>query len=276
MRQRRSATDENDGQNEITPDARNSKYALYIELVIAGLLFIIMAGMFAGYCKGPLGPPGTEGPVGPAGPAGPVTTVAGPQGIEGPTGPQGPAGPVGVMGPASDTVGPEGPPGPLGPEGPIGPPGVSGPQGPPGPPGEMAYINPPPAALARPNVNHTLLFSVSGVAIPAASVSGTELPNRISRRAIDVTGKAAIRAQWAHSLSDDIRLTIEFLRSGTTNEWAGLIPPFGSVVPAFNNQVSGWYAVPINEQHDNLVVRARALGNGVLTPAITYIELDVR
>ena len=268
-----------------TAQSKGNKYVLYAEIVIAGILLVLMAGMFAGMCAGPVGLTGPQGEVGPAGPQGassPVKTAPGPQGATGVAGPQGAVGPQGVAGP----IGPQGEtavePGPVGPQGAPGPPG---PQGPSGEKGEIGYINAPPAALARPNVNHTLVFSVEGVEIPAAAASGTELPNRISRRAIDVTGKSAIRAQWAHNLTvpadtidqtDIIKLRIEFLRSGTTNTWAGLVPAFGTGVEPFHNQVSAWYGVPVNEIHSNLVVRASVLGNGVLSPKVTYIELDVR
>ena len=73
-----------------------------------------------------------------------------------------------------------------------------------------------------------------------------------------------------------MRLKMEFLRSGTTNSWAGLVPAFGTGVAPFHNQISQWYAIPVNENHSSLVVRAVVLGNGVLSPKVTYIELDVR
>ena len=50
---------------------------------LVALLFIIAAGMFAGYCRGAEGDPGEPGPAGEAGPQGPagnITTVRGPQG----------------------------------------------------------------------------------------------------------------------------------------------------------------------------------------------------
>jgi hypothetical protein len=255
--------------------SRGNKYVLYMEGVIAALLLIMLAGMFAGMCTGPVGSSGPQGEVGPAGPQGASTTntIEGPQGATGPEGPQGQVGPEGPLGP-------QGPVGPIGEtviltgeEGPIGPPGPTGPMG---PPGGIGYINAPPAALARPNVNHTLVFSAAGVEVPEAAIHGTELPNRISRRGIDATGKSAIRVQWAHDLTDTIQLKIEFLRKNTTNTWAVLVPAFGTGVAPFHNQISGWYAIPVNENHSNLVVRAQVLGDGVLSPKITYIELDVR
>ena len=259
---------------EETPRRRKQdRYILYVEMLIAGILLIMLAGLFARLCTRPAGVPGAQGPQGEAGPQGPIgetTTMAGPQGASGVAGPVGPSGPQGE-------VGPPGPQGETGVEiGPEGPPGPPGPPGPKGPPGDIGFINAPPAALARPNVNHTILFSVNGVEVPSASNTGTELPNRISRRAIDVTGKSAIRAQWAHNLTASVQLKIEFLRSGSTDTWAIVIPAFGAAILPFQNQVSEWYALPIHEDHDNFVVRASVIGNGTLSPAITYIELDVR
>jgi hypothetical protein len=263
-------------QDNTPPISRGNRLLLYVELVIVGLLVVMMAGMFAGYCAGPQGAAGPQGEAGPVGPAGSTTTVAGPQGASGPEGPPGQpgeVGPPGPQGPPSGATGPEGPPGPVGPIGPIGPVGPPGIQG---SPGELAYINAPPAALARPNVNHIILFAIDGVEVPNAADVGTELPNRVTRRAIDVTSKAAIRAQWAHNLTTPMRLRIEFLRSGTTDDWAVLIPGFGESVGAFNNQVSSWYSIPVYEAHQNLVVRGLVMGDGDSSPRVTYIELDVR
>jgi hypothetical protein len=259
-----------------TRRSKQDRYVLYVEMVIAAMLFIMVAGMFTGFCTGdvgPVGPQGETGAAGPAGPPGDTTTMTGPQGatgLVGPEGPEGPTGPVGPVGPQGETAVE---PGPIGPPG---PPGPAGPAGPAGTPGDIGFINAPPASLASPNVNHTLVFAVSGVSVGSASPNGTELPNRISRRVLDVTGKSAIRAQWAHDLTEIVQLRMEFLRSGTTNGWALLVPAFGTAVLPFQNQTSEWYALPNHEDHDNFMVRASVIGNGSLSPAITYIELDVR
>jgi hypothetical protein len=252
---------------------KQNRYILYIEISIAAILLMMLAGMFAGLCNGPIGPAGPQGEPGPQGPAGDTTTMIGPQGATGTTGVAGPEGPQGPEGP-------EGPPGPqgetaveAGPEGPAGPPGPPGPQG---PPGGIGYINAPPAALARPNVNHTLVFSASGISVGSAATYGTEIPNRVSRRVLDLTGKSAIRAQWAHHLTEMLQLEIQFLETGSTDTWLTLIPPFGTAVAASQNQVSEWYAVPQNEDHLNFMVRAVVVGDGSLSPNVTYIELDAR
>jgi hypothetical protein len=252
---------------------KQNRYILYVEITIAGILLMMLAGLFAGLCNGPVGPVGPQGEVGPQGPAGDTTTMSGPQGatgvagppgLQGEVGPQGPQGPQGEQGVETGLVGPQGPPGPAGPAGPA------------GEAGEIGYINAPPSALAKPNVNHTLVFSTSGVSVPSATNYGTELPDRISRRVLDLTGKSAIRVQWAHDLNETMKLKVEFLRSDTTDVWGTLIPAFGATVLPFQNQISEWYAVPTNEDLLNFMVRAIVIGNDSLSPKITYIELDAR
>ena len=227
---------------------KHNRNILYVEGTIAAILLIMLAGLFAGLCKGPVGPPGPQGEIGPQGLPGDTTTMIGPQGATGVPGSEGPSGPIG----------PAGPPGPEGPQ------------------GEIGYINAPPAALSRPNVNHTLVFSATGISAGAVPTYGNELPNRISRRVLDVTGKSAIRVQWAHDLTEIIQLKVEFLKDNTTDNWMTLIPAFGTAVLPFQNQTSEWYAIPINEDHLNFLVRAVIIGNGILTPKVTYIELDAR
>ena len=227
---------------------KHNRNILYVEGTIAAILLIMLAGLFAGLCKGPVGPPGPQGEIGPQGLPGDTTTMIGPQGATGVQGSEGPSGPIG----------PAGPPGPEGPQ------------------GEIGYINAPPAALSRPNVNHTLVFSATGISAGAVPTYGNELPNRISRRVLDVTGKSAIRVQWAHDLTEIIQLKVEFLKDNTTDNWMTLIPAFGTAVLPFQNQTSEWYAIPINEDHLNFLVRAVIIGNGILTPKVTYIELDAR
>ena len=74
--------------------------ALFIAVLIAGLLLTVIA------CQGDVGPAGAQGEQGPPGPQGPI----------GQLGPVGPAGPIGLSGS----------------QGPAGPPGAQGPPGPPG------------------------------------------------------------------------------------------------------------------------------------------------
>jgi hypothetical protein len=257
--------------------SKGSKYLLYTELVIVALLLCLIAGMAAGMCRGPVGPAGPQGTVGPAGPQGDVTGVEGRPGVEGPVGAQGTIGAAGPQGP----IGPEGPPSSEpGPEGPAGPPGEQGiqgeigPLGPAGPPGDLAYINAPPVADQLMTVNHTLVFTVEGVAV-TASIAGTELPNHVSRRAVDVQGKQAVRVQWAQSTDTDIKLRLQFLRPGTTDQWANLVPDHGVPGLAYRNQTSQWYSVPAHHNDTSLIVRAKVVGE-TTEIRVTYIELDLR
>ena len=274
-----------------TPQDRAQKYTMYATFAVAGLLLLLVLGMVAGYCKGAtgaLGPPGPEGVVGPAGPQGIPGTervAAGPPGPPGDTGPRGEAGPqgpdglpgepgqVGATGPAGPTG--AGTPGTDGALGPIGPPGSAGPMGPPGPAGELAYLTAAPAALLRPNVNHLVFFDNEGVLI--TNPNSIEIPNRLSRRNIDLTGKQAIRVQWAHSLSSAaIKLSLDFYKA-SSNIWVTMVPMFGADVAPFTNQTSVWVSIPQFENNNGqFLIRAQVHGDSVLDPRITYIELDAR
>ena len=262
---------------------KGSKYLLYTELVIVGLLLMLIAGMAAGMCRGPVGPVGPQGAVGPAGPQGDVTGVEGRPGPEGPVGAQGtigaagPQGPIGPAGPPSSEPGLEGPVGPPGEPGAPGEPGIAGevgPRGPVGPPGGLAYINAPSLADQLVTVNHTLVFTVEGVPVTASTV-GTELPNHVSRRAVDIQGKQAVRVQWAQNTNTDIKLRMEFLRPGTTDSWSWLVPEHGAADVAYLNQTSEWYAVPQYHSANHLIVRAVVFGE-TTELRVTYIELDLR
>jgi hypothetical protein len=259
---------------------RGTKYLLYTELVILALLLFLVIGMAAGMCRGPVGSVGPQGVIGPAGPQGDVTGVEGRPGAAGPVGAQGtigaagaagPPGPTGVEGPLSTEPGLEGPAGPVGEQGAQ---GDIGPPGPAGPPGDLAYINAPPLADQMVTVTHTLVFEVNGVPVTTSTAGGTELPNQISRRAVDITGKQALRVQWAQSTDANIKLRMQFLRAGTTNQWIDLVTPFGAAGVAYRNQTSEWYSVP--QYHPSeFFVRAVVIGEPI-DIRVTYIELDLR
>jgi hypothetical protein len=277
-----------------TPQDRAQKYTMYATFGVAALLLFLVLGMVAGLCKGPMGiigPPGPEGVVGPAGPQGIPGTeriAAGPPGPPGDTGPVGPSGPTGAEGSpgvagSPGATGPTGAtgagePGPTGAEGVAGAPGVpgiAGPRGPAGAAGELAFLNAAPVALERPNVNHLIFFDNEGVLI--TNPNSIEIPNRLSRRNIDLTGKQAIRVQWAHSLSSAaIKLSIDFYKA-SSRIWVTMIPIFGAEVDAFANQTSVWVSVPQYENNNaQFLIRAQVHGDSVLDPRITYIELDAR
>lgn len=227
--------------------------------VIILLLLLLLISAFGGYCSGPLGPPGPQGELGPPGPQGEAVVTSGPPG---PPGDPGPAGEIGETGVA-------------GPEGPTGPSGAQG------APGEMGLLNAPISALDQPNVNHILFFLTEGLLVEdpgnASLPSGaTEIPNRMSRRTLDLWGKQAISAQWAHNLkSSELKVEIQFYRKAS-NFWATLINPFGAEVEPFSNQTSDWFAIPAYEASTDFVIRAVIHGNGEMDPRITYIELNAR
>ncbi len=179
------------------------------------------------------------------------------------------------MGPAG--VGPEGPAGPEGPTtgvpGEIGP---VGPVGPAGPPGEVAILGAPPSAITNPNVNHLLFFESSGVLITDPTSEGpTEVPNRTSRRTLDLTGKQMVRIQFAHDLqSAEIKIALEFWRP-SSDTWHTMINLFGTEMAPFANQTSQWAAIPKFEG-PSFLVRIIVFGNGELDPRLTYVEVDAR
>ncbi len=249
-----------------------------VELVGVVLLFLLAIGMFSGACNGPeglQGVPGIPGEGGPAGPPGEATVTSGPPGANGDTGPvggSGPAGPAGPAGPIGEVglaIGPEGPPGPAGPAGPQ------------GPQGDFMQLNAPASTINSPNVNHILFFEPNGLLVtdpgnPSLESGPANLNNRVGYRTLDLFERQAIRAQFAHSLqSAVIKIQIQFFRP-SANHWVTLIDPFGTDVAPFNNQTSGWFAIPAFEGFSDFLVRVIVHGDGELDPAITYVELDVR
>jgi hypothetical protein len=256
---------------------------------LVALLFIIAAGMFAGYCRGSegvAGPVGPEGRAGAKGDIGDVTTVRGPQGDPGPAGEpgiRGPAGETGPPGPAgedSTVLGPPGETGPIGETGSPGPQGVAGeigPAGPPGAQGELGYLKPAAVTEDAPLVQIQLLFHPTGIIVPDAAATGANIPNLVDQRTLSFKGRQAVRAQYAHSLDgSSIRLAVWFWDS-SIGQWRTLIPAFGSNVVAHQTHTSNWYAVPLAlTERGDVLVRSQVFGDGALDPAITYITLDVR
>jgi hypothetical protein len=263
----------------------NRSSVLIIEGFLGLMLFLLVVGMFTDSCNGPAGLQGlqgVQGVVGPAGPAGDVTAVAG---IAGHPGDVGPAGAMGIQG----IQGIEGPAGPAGEDGedgedtgitgPIGPIGPVGPAGPKGATGELGFLNPSPSSLLLPNVNQILFFHSSGVLVEnpglASAGAALEIPNRMSRRTIDLTKKGAIRLQWAHTLqSAAIKIRLEYQPAGMTI-WRVLVPFFGADLTPYANQTSGWYGIAAEDTKE-LFVRVMVEGDGVLDPGITYVEVDAR
>ena len=249
-------------------------------LAFLALLSILVIG---GACSGPAGPPGPQGVIGEAGPTGPQgeqVLTSGPPGPPGDTGASGADGDTG----ASGADGAAGAPGPAGVDGAAGAPGIPGPAGPlglTGPQGEMTSLNAPVSSINKANVNHILFFMPEGLLItdpgnPSLEGGATQIPDGVAHRTLDLFGKQAIRAQFAHSLqSPAIRLQIQFFRA-EANSWLTLIETFGSDVAPFTNQTSAWAAVPAFEASTDFLIRVIVHGDGELDPRLTYVELDAR
>lgn len=241
-----------------------------LEAILALLFGMLVVGMFTGACNGPQGlqgfngEPGEIGPIGVQGPVGETATSPGAPGDIGPTGAVGPAGPAGATGERGaqgENNGIVGPEGPVGPAGPVGPRGV------------MGFLDPPPSSLLRPAVNHLLFFKSEGVVItdPGLASEGAAkvIPNRLSRRNIDFTGKGSVRIQWEMlAPSVDIKLSLEYLTEAST--WVTMVPFLGSTEAPDN-----WVGIPVDDRSE-LVVRVMVQGNGELDPAITFVEVDAR
>ena len=257
----------------------NRSSVLIVEGFLGAMLFLLLIAIFTNSCNGPAGMQGLQGiqgVVGPAGPTGDTTAVPGIAGNPGDPGLTGPAGPQGVQG----IAGPAGPAGADGSDtGIVGPAGPIGPIGPAGPAGELGFLSPSPQSLLLPNVNQILFFQTAGVVVenPGLASGGLakEIPNRMSRRTIDLTKKGAIRLQWAHTLqSAAVKVRLEYQPAGR-DIWRVLVPFFGADLTPYANQTSGWYGIA-SEDKKELFVRVVVEGDGVLDPAITYVEVDAR
>jgi hypothetical protein len=274
MRNRIPAPDELD----IIKAKINRSSVLLVEGFLGLMLFLLVVAVFTNSCNGPAGMQGIQGVVGPAGPAGETGATTGVPGIAGNPGDpglRGPVGPAGVQGIA-------GPVGPAGADtGIVGPAGPVGPIGPAGPAGELGFLNPSPSSLLLPNVNQILFFQTAGVVVenPGSTSLPTgrpkEIPNRMSRRTIDLSDKGAIRLQWAHTLqSAAIKVQLEYQPAGS-NIWRVLVPFFGADLSPYANQTSSWYGIAAADKTE-VFVRVMVEGDGVLDPAITYVEVDAR
>ena len=259
----------------------NRSSVLIVEGFLGLMLFLLVVAIFTNSCNGPPGMQGLQGMpgvVGPAGPPGDTTAIGGIAGNPGDPGLTGPAGPQGIQG-VQGVAGPAGADGLD--TGIVGPAGPIGPIGPAGPAGELGFLNPSPSSLLLPNVNQILFFQTAGVVVenPSSTSLPTglpkEIPNRMSRRTIDLTDKGAIRLQWAHTIqSAAIKVQLEYQPAGS-NIWRVLVPFFGADLTPYANQTSSWYGIAgVNKTE--VFVRVMVEGDGVLDPAITYVEVDAR
>ena len=199
---------------------------------------------------------------GPAGPQGPI----GLQGIQGPAGPPGPAGPAGPAG-ARGNQGLQGSQGEPGRDGVDGAPGEAGPVG---PAGEMGYLRPPPGVLQSLTVSHPLFFYPEGLEVAKAPKAGAT----ILSRTIDVVNRQGVRVQWAHNLeSEAVQLEVLYFRDDL-GRWVQLLPVQGETVAPNTNQVSNWYSIPQGIRDMRLQVKV--YGDGILSPRLTHVTLDLK
>lgn len=122
----------------------------------------------------------------------------------------------------------------------------------------------------------TLLSDALGAAIAPIAI-GSELQGLVTRRTVDLTGAAQVRAQFASSLtSTAIKCRIEFSTDdGSSWNAAPLVPDFAAGASADKNSRSAWSALP-GPANADVLVRAIILGDGVQAPTIRYIELDYK
>lgn len=132
--------------------------------------------------------------------------------------------------------------------------------------------------MRNPNYSYTLLFATEGLEFTDAPPEGMEFPNGVTRRLVDLSGRQALRVQFAHSLSSaDVQLRLEF-HHPKTDYWQAMTDAIGDEVAPFTNQASPWYSVPLFTGRDDgeYLVRPRIVGNGELDPKFTYIVIDAR
>lgn len=123
---------------------------------------------------------------------------------------------------------------------------------------------------------YALLRDAVGVTMTNAAAAGTEITNLVSRRTVDLTGRTNARGQFAHSLnSATVKLRLDFSTDncGTWNA-TPLVASFGAAVGANNNQTSAFAAIPAAAK-TSVCVRAVIIGDGVLDPVVTHVDMDV-
>lgn len=100
------------------------------------------------------------------------------------------------------------------------------------------------------------------------SLGGGELAN--SRRVVDLQDFEACRLQY--SASNSITVRIEYSPDqGAT--WATLIDEYS--MTGSNPRVSGWQVIPDEAKDQEVVLRAFALGSGLLT-TVNFVEFQFR
>ena len=100
------------------------------------------------------------------------------------------------------------------------------------------------------------------------SLGGTELP--ASRRIVDLQGFQACRHQY--SASAGITVRIEYSDDwGST--WSTLVDEYS--MNGMNPRVSGWQVIPNEAKEQEVILRAYAVGSGLLT-TVDFVEFQFR
>lgn len=100
------------------------------------------------------------------------------------------------------------------------------------------------------------------------SVGGLELPN--SRRVLDLQDAQGCRHQYTSSNGIDVRIEYSADQGST---WALLIDEYS--MTGTNPKVSGWQVVPDDAKQQEVVLRAFAVGAGLLT-TVNFVEFQFR
>ena len=102
------------------------------------------------------------------------------------------------------------------------------------------------------------------------SIGGSELTN--SRRVVDLQGFEACRHQY--SSTQTITVRIEWSIDGAT--WATLIDEYSMDAIGGNGlKVSGWQVIPDVAKQQEVLLRAFAVGSGLLTQ-VNFVEFQFR
>ncbi len=98
-------------------------------------------------------------------------------------------------------------------------------------------------------------------------IGGTELTN--SRRYVNFTGCTLIR--WQYTASTVLTGGVDYsVDNGTT--WISFV---NSTYTGTNPRITPWITIPTVAQIDNLLLRANAIGTGLLT-TISFVMLSYR
>lgn len=100
------------------------------------------------------------------------------------------------------------------------------------------------------------------------TIGGSELAN--SRRVMDLQPMEAARLQYTASATLDVRIEWSDDQGATWNTLIGEYSATGS-----SPRVSGWQTIPDASKEQEVLVRAYAVGSGLLT-TVNFVELQYR